>query len=657
MSNAFPNLFSPIKLGNYVLKNRIMNTGHAAHYQQGDGTPSDAYAYYVRERAKGGAGIIVAGHTVPVYDGQLSLSLTNYSDKQSEAFKKMADGAHEFDTPILAQLGHRGRRVMDSGAFHGRAIVAPSPVPTPEFSVPMIMPHVLSTLEAEEIVNSFGSATRRLRECGYDGIELAVGMDYLIPNFLHPNGNRRSDKYGGDTMLERMTFLREVLGAIRHEMGHERIVGIRMYDDLADFSLQLTDFVELAILLENEKLVDYFNMWHAVTSIPKQGRMHWPSYYYEPGAFVHLPAAIKAAVKLPVVGAGRMDSPAIAERTISDGKADIIGMAKTLIADPHFPNKAKAGRVEDIRQCIGCTQACVGHVDIGLGVGCIYNPITGREELWGEMEPAAVVKKVIVIGAGPAGLEAARTSAERGHKVILIDRGKRIGGQVNLVMKTPKRDSFEEIILWFERQLPKLGVEIRLRTEATVENILAESADEIIVATGSTAYMPEIEGADGPNVYTARDVMEGKAQLGNNVVLFDAIGRGEGATVADYIADQGRKVNIVTGLEKLAPDMPSPTRHHLLEKLMGNPSVTITPYTAIFEVGENVVEAYNVVTWEPTSIEDVDSVVISAGGIAAESLVEPLRVRHNSVRVIGDCFQPRDIELAIVDGHRVGREI
>ena len=332
-------------------------------------------------------------------------------------------------------------------------------------------------------------------------------------------------------------------------------------------------------------------------------------------------------------------------------------MAKTLIADPHFPNKAKAGKVEDIRQCIGCTQACVGHVEIGLGVGCIYNPVTGREEIWGELSKAETAKKVVVVGGGPAGMEAARTAAMRGHKVVLFDKGTRLGGQVNLVMKTPKRDSFEEIILWFERQLPKLGVEIRLRTEATVESVLAENADEVIVATGSTAYLPEIEGADRAHVFTARQVMEGKAKLGTSVVVFDTVGRAEGATVADYIADQGRQVNIVTGLEKLAPDMPSPTRHHTLEKLMGNPAVTITPYTAIFEVGEGLVEAYNVVTWEPKTIEGVDTVVFASGGIADEGLVAPLRARHPSVRVIGDSFQPRDIELSIIDGHRMGREI
>ena len=180
-----------------------------------------------------------------------------------------------------------------------------------------------------------------------------------------------------------MTFLREVLSVIRAEVGHDRLVGVRMYDDMVDYSMQLAEYVELAKLLEREKLVDYFNMWHAIASMPRQGRAHWPSYYFEPGAFAHLPAAIKAAVSLPVVGAGRMDSPSAAEKVLAAGEADIIGMAKTLIADPHFPNKAREGRIEDIRLCIGCTQACVGHVDIGIGVGCIYNPVTGASfVLW-----------------------------------------------------------------------------------------------------------------------------------------------------------------------------------------------------------------------------------------------------------------------------------
>ncbi|RLA53151.1 MAG: hypothetical protein DRR42_05655 [Gammaproteobacteria bacterium] len=656
MKQLFEHLFNPIRIGSYTLKNRIMNTGHAAHYQSGDGIPSRRYADYVGERAKGGAGIIVTGHMVPVYDGDMSLSLTNYSDRVIPALQRMGDATHKYDVPLLAQLGHRGRRVMDHSAFTGREIVAPSAVPSPDFSVPMVMPHALTTSEAEAIVGNFTEASRRVRESELDGIEISVGMDYLFANFLHPHGNRRDDKYGGETLEERMTFLREVINGARSELGPDKIIGVRMYDDKVEYSMQLHDHIELAKLLEKDGIVDYLNIWHAITASPREGRAHWPSYYYEPGAFLNLPVAIKAAVNLPVVGAGRMDSPAIADQAIADGKADMIGMAKTLIVDPHFPNKARAGKAEDIRQCIGCTQACVGHVDIGLGVGCIYNPVTGREGEWGELNLAEKIKKVVVIGGGPAGLEAAYTAASRGHKVVLFERAARIGGQVNLIYKTPNRGSFEEIILWFERQLPKLGVDIRTKTEADANIVLAEDADEIICATGSTPFLPEIEGIDSPNVFSARDVLSGNAELGRNVVVVDTLGRAEAVTTADFLCEKGHNIELLTGLPLIAPDMPSPSRHHLLEKLMTS-NVTLTTYSGLWEVDNNNLEVYNVVSWETRTIEGVDSVVFGSGGKADDTLFHELQAKHSSVHAIGDCYEPRDIEEAIVHGHRIARQI
>jgi 2,4-dienoyl-CoA reductase-like NADH-dependent reductase (Old Yellow Enzyme family)/thioredoxin reductase len=547
---------------------------------------------------------------------------------------------------------------MDNAAFHGRDIVAPSAVPTPDMSVPMLMPHVLTTSEVESLVESFGAAARRIRNCEFDGIELAVGMDYLIPNFLHANGNRRTDRYGGRDLDERMTFLREVLDAIRTELGTDRLIGVRMYDDMVDWSMELADYVELAKRLEQDGVVDYLNMWHAITSVPKQGRMHWPSYYYEPGAFVGLSAAIKAAVGLPVVGSGRMDSPAVAELALAEGKADMIGMAKTLIADPHFPNKAKAGRTEDIRTCIACTQACVGHVTIGLGVSCIYNPVTGREAELSELPIASTPRNVLVIGGGPAGMEAARVAAMRGHTVTLMERDSRLGGQVKLAMRTPKRDSFEEIILWFERQLPRLGVDIRLRTDVTVDTALQSGADDIIVATGSTPFMPDVIGVDRPNVFSARDVLAGTAEIGRNVMVIDTVGRAEAITTAEFLSDRGQRVELVTGLEMIAQDMAPPTRHHLLEKLMGRHNVTLTTHTGVWEIGEGgVIDVFNVVTWEPGTRHDVDTVVFGSGGVADDALYHELRQVHPSVRAAGDCYQPRDIELSILHGHRAAREI
>jgi 2,4-dienoyl-CoA reductase-like NADH-dependent reductase (Old Yellow Enzyme family) len=656
MSEQFPHLFQPLRVGALTLKNRFMNTGHAAHFQTGDGIPTEKYVHYLRERAKGGAGIIVTGHTVTHFDGDVALSLASYDDRIVEIYKRMAGGTHEFDVPLLAQLGHRGRRVSDSAGFLRRPMMAPSAVPAPDFSAPIFVPHEMSTDEVEAVVESFAAAAARARRGNLDGIEISIGMDYLFPNFLHPHGNRREDKYGGATLDERMTFLREVLAAARAELGRERLIGVRMYDDLVDYSMQIEDYVELARFLAKDGSVDYFNMWQGIVPSGRSGRVHWPSYYYKPGQFVHLPAAVKAVTSLPVVGTGRMDSPAVAERTIAEGKADIIGMARTLIADPHFPNKVRAGAIDDIRPCIACTQSCVGHIYLGLGVGCIYNPVTGREEEWGTLDKAARPGRILVVGGGPAGLEAARVAALRGHKVTLIERGTRLGGQVNLAMRTPNRGNFEEIILFFERQLKKLGVEIRLRTEAEADSVLAEGADAIVIATGSTAWLPEVAGIDGPNVFSARDVLAGTAQLGPSVLVVDTVGRAEAATTADFLADRGHRVELVTGLAQIASEMPVPARHNLLEKLMTS-SVTLTTYTGIWEVGPGGVEAYNVVTWQPRTIDGVDSVVFASGGKADDALYRALRGRHPSVHQIGDCYQARDIEVAVVDGHRVAREL
>ena len=362
-----------------------------------------------------------------------------------------------------------------------------------------------------------------------DGVELAVGGDLLFANFLNAQSNLREDKYGGGTLEERMTFLNEIIDAVRDGLGPELLLGIRFYDDLVDYSLGLEDYKRIAPLIEAVGKVDYFNMWRGIVPSLRSGREHWPSHYYKPGEFAYLPAGLKEATTLPVVGTGRIDSPALADGMVSEGIADIIGMARTLIADPHWPNKAREGRAEDIRTCIACTQSCVGHFYLGMGVGCIYNPVTGREREWGELEPAADKRKVVVVGGGPAGCEAARIAAERGHEVVLFEKGRRLGGQVNLVMRTPARDIFEHIILFFEHQLAKLGVDIRLDDEVGAEEVLAESPDSVVVATGSIAFRPEVLGIDQKHVLSSRDVLLGSAEIGQSVLVVDTQGPGRGA--------------------------------------------------------------------------------------------------------------------------------
>lgn len=656
MAEPFPSLFAPLKVGTYTLKNRIMNTGHAAHFQTGDGIPTDRYVDYVRERAKGGVGIIVTGLTVTRYDGDTALSLANYDERITTVYGQFSEATHAHGVPMLAQLGHRGRRVSDGAAYLQRMIEAPSAVPAPDFSAPQLVPHAMSTSEVEDVVESFATATQRVNRGEMDGVELAVGLDFLFANFLSAYANLREDKFGGGTLEERMTFLNDVIDVVRGELGRERLLGIRFYDDLVDYSLGLEDYKQVARLVEADGKVDYFNMWQGIVPSPRSGREHWPPHYYKPGQFAYLPAGLKEATTLPVVGTGRIDSPALADSMIADGKADIIGMARALIADPQWPKKAREGRADDIRTCIACTQSCVGHIYVGVGVGCIYNPVTGREREWSELPPAVEKRKVVIVGGGPAGCEAARIAAERGHDVILFEKGPRLGGQVNLVMRTPARDIFEQIILFFERQLEKLNVDIRLEHAARPEDVLSEDSDAVIVATGSTAFRPDIIGIDQKHVLSSRDVLSGNAEIGERVLVVDTLGRAEAPTVAEFLVDQGRQVEIVTGLEYIGRHMPVPAWHNQLELLMKK-GVTLTPFTGVWEVSEKSVDVYNVVSWEPRTIEGIDTVVLAAGGQADDALYHELKGRHPEVHAIGDCYQPRDIELAVVDGHRVAREI
>ena len=656
MTEHYPHLFAPITIGRYTLKNRIMNTGHAAHFQTGNGLPTQRYVDYVRERAKGGSGIIVTGFTAPSHDGEAALSLASFDESIVPVYQRMSDATHAYDVPLLAQLGHRGRRVSDGLAFIGRPMRSASAVPAPDFSAPQIVPHAMSTAEVEETVTQFAAAAARAVKGNLDGVELAVGLDYLFANFLNPRSNLREDKYGGGTLEELMTFTYEVVDGVRDAVGAERLVGVRLYDDMVDYGLSYQDYLAVAKLLEATGKVDYLNMWQGIVPSPKSGRAHWPSYYYKPGAFSHLPEGLKAVVSIPVVGAGRIDSPELANRLIAEGKTDIVGLARTLIADPHFPNKAKAGRSEDIRPCIACTQSCVGHISLGLGVGCIYNPVTGKEAEWAELEPAVESKKVVIVGGGPAGMEAARICAERGHQVTLFEARRRLGGQVNLIIRTPNRANFDEIIGFFERQLAKLGVDVRLGSEISADDVTAQNADVVIIATGSNAFFPQAEGMDQRHVLSARDVLEGNADIGESVLVVDTIGRAEAMTTADYLADLGRKVEIVTGLNYVGPDMPTPAWHNLTEQLMSK-NVKLTPFTGVWEVLENAVDVYNVVTWQPRTIEEIDTVVFASGGIAEDSLYRELAARCLNVHNIGDSYQPRDIEMAVVDGHRVAREI
>ena len=657
MAQQFPLLFSPFQLGKHALQSRIVVTGHLANFYDEEKLPTEDYGYYLRERAKGGAGMVTIGACV--VHPTSTFHFMNWDDRIIPRYRRIAELVHEFPVPVLAQLHHQGRT---AGIFQREMLdgdwlsVAPSAVPMPAFGSIQAMPHEMSTEEVEEMVAAFASAAVRVRSGGLDGVEIPIGYNGLISQSLHDQSNRRGDKYGGNTLQERMTFLIEVLRAVRDALGPDLLLGVRLSDDLVDYSINYEDSKTIAPLLDASGLLNYINIWLGAYGHGRSHRSHWPAYYHAPGEFAERPAGIKELVSLPVIGIGRINTPALAEEMLAQGKMDLVGMVRELIADPHFPNKARAGRAEDIRTCLACNQSCVGRQVLDLPITCIYNPVTGHEKIWAEPRPAPVKKKVVVVGGGPAGMEAARVAAERGHQVVLFERSERLGGQVQLAMKTPMRHSFEEIIRFGEKQLPKLGVEVRLGVEANVDTILAENPQAVVVATGSEPYLPEIPGAEGKNVLSVADVLNG-AETGEHVVIVDTQGTQPACSVAEFLADQGKQVEIVTGLNWVGSYITPSVWNFVYERLTGK-GVTMSPMTGVTRVGEDSVEVYHVVNPEITrTIESVDTVVMAAGGQAKDGLYRELRGKVEGLHAVGDCAQPRDIEMATYDAHKVAVSI
>ena len=657
MPQQFPSLFAPIQIGRHALQSRIVVTGHNANFLA-RGMPSEAYGYYLRERAKGGAGMVTLGSCYVHPTGVAPHR--NDSDAIIPRYERIAELVHEFPVPVLTQMNHNGRRsaLALRRKLDGDLIaIAPSAVPTPSFGYPQAMPREMTVDEAQEIVAAYGRAAERVREGGLDGVEVNIGGYNLIAQFLHSQSNRRTDRYGGDTLEERATFLMEVLQAVRNALGPDLIMGSRLYDDLVDYSIGFEDLKTIARLLDASGLLDYLNVWTGNLQGELSNRYHVPPYYAQPGGFVWRAEEIKKLVSLPVIGTGRINTPALAEEILAAGKIDMVGMVRELIADPQFPNKAKLGRVEDIRMCIACNQSCAGRHFVGLPISCIYNPVAGNEKELAEPGPAAVEKKVVVIGGGPAGMEAARVAAERGHRVVLFERSDRLGGQVKVAMLPPMRQSFEEIILFGEKQLPKLGVDVRLGVDADAETVLAEAPDAVIVATGSTPYLPEIPGAGGKNVLSVSDVLTG-AETGDRVVVVDTQGTPPGGLVADFLADQGKQVEIVTGLTYVGSGTYAQAAWHTLYGRLLQKGVKMTPMTGVSRIGEDSVDVYHVVNPEVAwTMQPVDTVVIAAGGRAVDGLYREIKARFPGVYAVGDCAQPRDIEMATYQAHKTALAI
>ena len=655
MAHTFRHLFTPLRVGGLTLKNRIFSTGHAEAMAE-DGKPGPRLRAYHEAKARGGAGLTIVGGSTSVHPSSPASAwnmIANHDDSVIPGYRSLADAVHRHGCRVMSQLTHMGRRSQsDVESWH--VLLAPSQIPE---KVHREVPHEIEPEQIAMLVRAFGDATRRCREGGLDGVELSFAHNHLVDQFWSPLFNQRTDEYGG-SLENRLRFGFEVLREIRRQVGSDWVVGARISgDEMTAGGLTAADMAEIARRLATSGLVDFLSIiGGAAHTLPLQA-LAVPNMASPHGLFVPLAAAIKAAVAtMPIFHAGRIVDPIHADQILADGSVDLVGMTRALIADPDLPRKAIEGRLDDVRLCVGANEGCIDRIYQGKPVTCVQNPAAGRETELAELVPAASPRRVVVVGAGPAGLEAARVAALRGHRVVLLEREGEVGGQVLIAARAPARAEYAGILRFLARQVEKLTIDCRLRVEASVDTVLAESPEVVIIATGSSPYRPDLPGLDGKHVVTDRDVLLDRAEVGERVVIVDDVHTQQGLSTAEYLLDRDRRVEVISRLFYAGQDVGVTSIAPLYSRLFAK-GVTLTPHTDLVAVEGSTVVVANVYTRTERRIEGVDTLVLSMGSRSTDALYRALKGKVPTLHAIGDCVAPRGIHQAILEATRVARAV
>lgn len=639
-------LFTPIKLGPVVIKNRIVSSAHETLYGFYDGRFSpERYVEYQRARAKGGCGLIIAGTCIVDPTSALLDIDVLQPEELIPRFKMLADAVHEHGAKLFVQVVHVGKEIPSTATLRPGMGFSQSPGLT--FRE---MPHEMEVEEIERMIDLYASYSEAAYLGGLDGVELHGGHGYLIQESWSPWGNQRTDEYG-----EQLKFATEILKRVKARVGEHFAVGMRISaDDFIPGGMGVEQMKEIAKKLEETGMVDAINctagaMYGHYTIVI--GPMYVP-----PGALVPLHAAIRGAVDhIPVFASCRINDPLQAEKILADGHADMVVMCRAQIADPELSNKAREGRIDEIRHCIACVQGCINRVLQGQPVTCLQNPQAGREKD-SPIEKAAQKKKVMVIGGGPAGMEAARVAAMRGHEVSLFEKEEQLGGQVKIHTRMPFREEFKEVVRWRELQLEKLGVKVHLNTLVDVDKVEENAPDVAVLAIGSRPSPPPFTVGNQEKVLNHEEILLGLKTVGKSVVILDHPARMIGVHLADYLAEQGKDVQIITpvlspGLYLGFTEIPI-TYQRLMKK-----GVKFVPHTDIREVSNKIIKIFNVYTEKEGLIEGVDTVVYVCANTVDKTLEHTLKSVVKQIYVIGDCLSPRDTLQAIRDGFDCGRTI
>ena len=633
-------VFEPMKINHMELKNRMVVSAMVTNYCTPDGMATEKYIAYHEHKAKGGWGLIITEDYAvnPTAGGFVKLPGL-WEDGQIASHKVLTDRVHAAGAKIAAQIYHAGRET--SSAITGEQPVGPSALKDPTMPE---TPRELSVEEIHQLVEDFGDCARRAKEAGFDAVEVHGAHGYLVGAFASPFSNKRSDEYGG-TIRNRARFGMEIIRNIKEKCGEDYPVIYRISAvEYVPGGLEIEESKVLAKLME-EAGADCI---HCSQGVYATTHVIIPPSVVPRAAYIENAAEMKKVVKIPVIAVGRINDVEVAESVLEAGKADLVTMARASLADPDMPNKVKEGRKDEVIRCIGCLQGCTGENGKGNCVRCLVNPLTGMEDEY-DLTPAEETKKVLVIGGGVSGCEAAISAAMKGHTVTLVEKDVCLGGQWIPAAVPIGKGEFTSLIIWQKKMLEKLNVQVLLNTEADEKLIREIAPDTVILATGSKPFIPPVKGTDQDFVTTAHEVLLGRKEVGNNVVV---IGGGlVGAETADMLGGQCDQVTIIEMLPQIMKDGEASPAYYMKKRMQEN-GVKIYTSTKLTEVGDHCVFAEK--DGEKIRIDQVDTVIVAVGVRTEQSLMECVEKLECKVIKVGDANGVKNGYLGIREGYEAG---
>lgn len=615
-------LLKPLQLKGLTLKNRIMSTAHAPGYADAN-LPGERYQLYHEEKAKGGLALTIFGGSSSVApDSPLPFAQIDIShDRILPYLEEFAGRIQRHGAAIFCQITHMGRRGRWDG-YHWLPLIGPSANREQlhrGYAKPM------EDWDFARVRKAYRAAARRCRQGGLDGLEVIASAHHLLDSFLSPVVNQRDDGYGG-SLENRLRFPLEVLTGIREEVGDDFIVGLRLSgDELLEGGLDAEDCLRVAAAFAGSGLIDYLSVYqaHGDNFVGLAALM--PDMSFPPAPFLYLASAVKREVDIPIFHASAIRDVETAEKAVAEGHLDMVAMTRGHIADPHIVKKIQEGRPEDIRQCVGASY-CTDRVSLGKDMFCLHNAATGREAAIPHVHTkAARPRRVVVAGAGPAGLEAARIATERGHEVVLFEKAEAVGGQLNLAKVPAWRENLSGVVRWLEQQVVKLGVDLRTGVEADLETVLAERPDLVIVATGGR---PNEGGFSGHELARSTwELLSGAVAPGQNVLVYDEIGQQHGLGCAAYLADRGATVELVTS-DRMAGEEIGATTQPAFLRAAYKTGVILSPnlkLTQLYPEGNAIIAVLRNEFGGEEEERQVDQVVTELGTLPNDDLYFALK--------------------------------